>query len=595
MYLKLNESIYLCDGVYGGIIIDCTRGSVFGLDAEAWIMINECLDGKPINEVNDSCKEVIDFLLSRNLATQTEVFYQSKKIPTPSDDIPPLTTVWFELRSACNLHCIHCYNESTPNSDNTNSLLDINDWLNIAVQLKPYSIRSLILIGGEPLLFQGIDHLIPELRKILPDVSIVLYSNLTLIDEKMIEILKKSNVSVATSIYSDNGDVHDSITRVKGSFEKTVTAVKRLIDNGVKVTANSVLMKTNEKCKTKTNNFICALTGKKGKQDVIRITDNNLEYLLPKENDNPHLISGLDSFSSTIIKSLQRNVSGHSCWQGKINISCNGFVTPCIMWHDDTDSIPCLKNHELKEILNDYIIPHFWLLSRDKIEVCNRCEYRYICFDCRPIAQNLSSRGTVCLYNPYTKKWNCNLRALQKYNKSKKVNYQQGTLNIAFVFSCPGKVEEKTNHVVSGNTGDNLKILLKYLYKKLPSVFSSPDPAQYTITNASDAIHYKKFSNNSEATLSEIYLPENLYRLEKELSGMKYIICMGKKAKRAVSVLPLCAKIVESVHLSNIRLNSLYKNSYFSPKYSSSKRRECRIKNIGKDIHKMIKSYINKR
>lgn len=584
MYLALNESVYLCNGVTGGIVIDCVHGSIYGLDEEAWHLVNDLLTGLPLDSVSDLSRGIIDFLVEKGLAKVTDSFSIQPHIPTQKKNFMQLSTVWFELRSACNLRCIHCYNESCPNADNDKDILNINDWINIAYQLKTYHVKSLILIGGEPLLFDKIDLLIIELRKILPDTSIVLYSNLTLLNNKTIRILKDNNILVSKSIYSYYEKEHDKITKVNGSFKKTVGAVKLLLENGIKVTANTVLMSENEKSKTKTNDFIFSLTGRRGKQDVVRITDESLTNLLPKGNTNTHTISSLKTFSRSIIKCMATNANGHSCWQGKLNISCNGYVAPCIMWHEKTDGFPNVRNQSLNEILESFIYPRYWQLSRDKIKVCNRCEYRYICFDCRPMIQDLSLRGTVCLYNPYTQRWNCDPNILNEYNQSPKIHYQQGQSDVAFVFSCPGKNEELYNHVVAGKTGDNLKALISYLYEILPSVFSFSDMKQYTITNSSDRIHYKNKTGDSEAPLSEILLPENLFRLETELSGMKYIICMGEKAKKAVSAIHIPVVMIKSEHLSNRHLNAVYHNNIFSGVTKPSERCKARIELVGDNI-----------
>jgi len=50
----------------------------------------------------------------------------------------------------------------------------------------------------------------------------------------------------------------------------------------------------------------------------------------------------------------------------------------------------------------------FIRLSKDHIEVCKDCEYRYACFDCRVKtndAENLYAKSSDCFYNPYTGIW----------------------------------------------------------------------------------------------------------------------------------------------------------------------------------------------
>lgn len=99
------------------------------------------------------------------------------------------------------------------------------------------------------------------------------------------------------------------------------------------------------------------------------------------------------------------------------------------------------------------------------------------------------------------------------------VKYQQGYIDVAFVFSCPGRIEEKCNHVCAGATGDNLQILVDYLHQHIPDKFPSSSKDDYYITNASDKVHYMDLTGDTEASIEEIMEPQNLQRLKKELDN----------------------------------------------------------------------------
>lgn len=66
----------------------------------------------------------------------------------------------------------------------------------------------------------------------------------------------------------------------------------------------------------------------------------------------------------------------------------------------------------MTEILESSILKETWELTKDKVLVCKHCEYRYACFDCRPLAEGLSCGKSYsnapyprCTYNPYTGEW----------------------------------------------------------------------------------------------------------------------------------------------------------------------------------------------
>ena len=140
------------------------------------------------------------------------------------------------------------------------------------------------------------------------------------------------------------------------------------------------------------------------------------------------------------------------------------------------------------------------------------------------------------------------------------------TSKVAFVFSCPGRKEHEANQVCYGATGNNLKVLISYCHSKKKTYFKSSEKDDYTITNASDRVHYNELTGDTEATLKEICLEENLDRFRKDLANVKYVICMGKNALYAANQAGLNAKIIEGEHLSLVHLNTSYKSQKASGK-----------------------------
>ncbi|WP_108867745.1 hypothetical protein [Aquimarina aquimarini] len=64
----------------------------------------------------------------------------------------------------------------------------------------------------------------------------------------------------------------------------------------------------------------------------------------------------------------------------------------------------------LCEIITSSDITSLWKVTKDQVEICNSCEFRYACPDNRiPIFDSKSNQYyhlTPCKYDPKTKKWN---------------------------------------------------------------------------------------------------------------------------------------------------------------------------------------------
>ncbi len=148
-----------------------------------------------------------------------------------------LYSLVLELTYRCNERCVHCY---LPSDTRTAELTteQIRVLLN---EFKELGGMQLQLTGGE--LFTRRDIL--EILDIVKSCGFVLsiISNLTLMTDdilhKLIEIYPRS---VGCSIYGATAELHDSITNIKGSFEKSVRSIRALRSAGIPVVIKSPLL-----------------------------------------------------------------------------------------------------------------------------------------------------------------------------------------------------------------------------------------------------------------------------------------------------------------------------------------------------------------
>ena len=152
-----------------------------------------------------------------------------------------LSRVHLEISGACNERCVHCY---FPDSYRR-GIMSRDLFHRILEQCKSMNVLSITLSGGEPMLNPDVLFFIRECSK--NNFSINLLSNLTLMTEEMLEAFSKIPLlSIQTSLYSMAPEIHDSITKVKGSFEKTKRAVERLYERNIPMQINCPIMKQNK-------------------------------------------------------------------------------------------------------------------------------------------------------------------------------------------------------------------------------------------------------------------------------------------------------------------------------------------------------------
>lgn len=255
---------------------------------------------------------------------------------------PHLTSFHIELTSKCNERCVHCY---IPH-EKKDTDIDRELMLNVLRQCRDMGVITVIFSGGEPMLH-------PEFCKFLHyakdlDLNVTVLSNLTLLSAQILEVLKyKHATCVNVSLYSMRSEVHDKITGMKGSFEKTKGNILKLIENNIPVQINCPVMKQNK------DSFYEVITwGQEHKCAVI--TDylimarydgsiDNLDNRLSSEelNDVIENLIKNDVVLQTNIQSINRKDSANRvktddrvCGVGMTTLCmvARGDVYPCAGW-----------------------------------------------------------------------------------------------------------------------------------------------------------------------------------------------------------------------------------------------------------------------
>ena len=139
----------------------------------------------------------------------------------------------------CNERCVHCYLNHDDRGEMT--LAEIQE---ILQQLAHAGAFFLVISGGEPFVRKDIFDILGYARKLM--FSVKLKTNGLLIREREAQRLCDLGIEgVQISLYSHRSEVHDAITKVRGSFARTLQAVIFLRSHALKVTLANVLMREN--------------------------------------------------------------------------------------------------------------------------------------------------------------------------------------------------------------------------------------------------------------------------------------------------------------------------------------------------------------
>jgi len=166
---------------------------------------------------------------------------QSGKLPSHllqfSKDKKPVV-VW-NVTSACNLKCAHCYAATTGTPDE----LKTQEALAVIDDLAAFGCPVLLFSGGEP--FVRPDILTLAKYAASKGLRVVFSTNGTLIDSKLAAEIKAIGASYAGISIDGREEVHDHFRRCKGAFKKSMAAIRYCREAGVKVGLRVVMTKEN--------------------------------------------------------------------------------------------------------------------------------------------------------------------------------------------------------------------------------------------------------------------------------------------------------------------------------------------------------------
>ena len=140
-----------------------------------------------------------------------------------------LYSATIELTYRCNEKCRHCYVYDEGGEEmSTNQIMKILD------DLCDMEVATLLFTGGEVFARKDIFEILEYAYK--KHFAMDIFTNGTLLDEsKIIKLKKLWPKSIQFSIYSHILQKHDAVTQIKGSYEKTINAIKTCIAVGIPV------------------------------------------------------------------------------------------------------------------------------------------------------------------------------------------------------------------------------------------------------------------------------------------------------------------------------------------------------------------------
>lgn len=308
-----------------------------------------------------------------------------------------VSSVMFELTYNCSEKCIHCYNPGATRNDNEISYrtnreeLQLADYKRIIDDLDAHGLVKVCLSGGDPfskpIVWDIIDYLYQK------EIAFDVFTNGQRIVNDVKRLADYYPRLIGVSIYSGVAEDHDAITRIPGSWERSMKVVKRLSELAVPMNIKCCVMQPN----LHTYYMVADLAYKLGAQpqfeinisdsnegDIcarqLRLTEEQL-YVVLRDNNIPLYVGP----EAPNYGGQPRLMNGVACGAGKTSfcITPEGNVQPCCAFPLPFGN---LRQQTLKDVLQDNVPMKAWQhhTINDFVE-CGRhdyCDYCNLCAGC---------------------------------------------------------------------------------------------------------------------------------------------------------------------------------------------------------------------
>lgn len=304
----------------------------------------------------------------------------------------------FELTYRCSEKCIHCYNPGATRNDSerngrANTVeLSLNDYKRIIDNLCEAGLTTAVLTGGDPFSNPNVWNIIEYLYQ--KDIAISIYTNGLSLKGQEKKLAGYFPQCVQFSLYSGDATVHDSITRTKGSFEKTIAVMEELHKFAIPIDIACPIIQPNLKSyflvkpymeKYGSNCYFDlmitdSIDGDKCASQHLRLTPEQMEVVLLDQDVIQHVPINVSTIDEDAPIGNPEPHAPCGAMLYSYNINPNGNLTPCSAFPLVLGN---LKEKSIQEIVNGNKLIGEWSSTRESdYEECfthDYCDYCYFC------------------------------------------------------------------------------------------------------------------------------------------------------------------------------------------------------------------------
>lgn len=310
------------------------------------------------------------------------LFYRQKNL---------LLALHIDITSNCNERCVHCYLPGY-----AKNFLPYDNVCKVLKEFRAMHGLTVYISGGECMTHPKFKQILELCRDL--DLNIIILSNLTLCDDNMVVFLKEVQPQyVNVSLYSMVAAEHDKITRISGSWQKTMDAILACEKAGVNIRIAAPLLKFNRHAfpmlKRFTEEHNMYLVPDFNIIARANHDDGNLKYACSAEELEEVLQENKDIFDMGWSCVCRDDPEATLCDIGmyRLHLNSEGDFYPCPSMYGYV--LGNLNEKSLNAIWKCERLEYLRNLKWKNLSHCMICEHRNFCEPC--IAYNFNATGDM--------------------------------------------------------------------------------------------------------------------------------------------------------------------------------------------------------
>ena len=293
----------------------------------------------------------------------------------------------FTITDRCHMRCVHCYLHHRKEAE-----LNTQEALHVLDELANAGTLNLTLTGGEPFVRPDLYELLQRATELR--FAMRLFTTAMHIDDVWADRLAELGIfRVEVSVYSGIAADHDAVTKLAGSWERTIAGVRRLRERGIAVTLKTPVMRFNFES-YRTLFPLCEELGCTPRFDASVTVMEDGDHATLEQRLTPQELMQVQN-DALLFPDISRHRAGDRVKPGKdegflkespcsaghsgVAVSARGEVLSCIEMQIVAGS---LREHSFQEIWNGEVFRRIRALKNKDVAGCNSCSLFRHCNRC---------------------------------------------------------------------------------------------------------------------------------------------------------------------------------------------------------------------